>query len=425
MSDRNSDAGYVLTSIDNRFQSSQFSSWISTEGATVIFIAALFRLLSIPFSVWQINPYSQADAAGFARRAATIGHGFVAGENLVTPIFPAGATVSIYDLWGLLLSPFWVLPGPSSMYAYIGVIVLGVLTVYNVYAIAQYYHSPLAGGIAALPVAIYPSFVLAQSSLLREGAVLAGITTAAHLLVRSPSILDDRRRTRSVLIVSALVFAAFLRYDNVPVYSLALGVGFGVWYVRRHELDTDRRALVGSIVGVTGISGLAIAPRVVNYLAEIHRRRARGRTAYLTESVPTTVPEAIVFAPVGMAYFLFTPFPWMITNLMDAVIALEALANVCFAIAGVWGIRVAWRSDSARTAALLTGLLVAGVLYGIASANVGTAVRHRQMFIWVVYVFGAVGITQWLGMTRIAELLRTAKSRLYRGNSNLDRPPLQ
>jgi hypothetical protein len=287
-----------------------------------------------------------------------------------------------------------MLPGPSGLYARTGMIALGVLAVYNVYAIARYYHSPLAGAIAALPITVYPSFVLAQSSLLREAAVLAGITTTAHLVVRSPSILDGRQRTRGVLAIGALLLATLLRYDNGSVYLLALGIGIGVWYVRHRELDIRRRAVVGGVVGGIGIAGLIIAPRIVDYLARIHRSRARGRTAYLTETVPTTIPEAILFAPIGIAYFLFTPFPWMVANAMDLVVALEALGNVLFAVAGLWGFRVAWQRDPARTAALLVGFFAASSLYGIANANVGTVVRHRQMFVWVVYVFGAVGFTQ-------------------------------
>ena len=391
----------AITLSTDRVREFRFGRWSPTDATTIVVVALALRLLAIPLAFWRINPYSQADATGFARRAATIGHGFLAGEVLVGRIFPTGGVVSIYDLWGLLLSPFWVLPGPSGLYARTGMIALGVLAVYNVYAIARYYHSPLAGTIAALPIAVYPSFVLVQSSLLREAAILAGITTAAHLLVRSPSILDSRQRTRGVLVVSALVLATLLRYDNGPVYLLAFGVGIGVWYVRHRELDIRRRAVVGGIVGGLGIAGLATAPRIVDYLAGIHRSRARGRTAYLTETVPTTVPEAILFAPIGMAYFLFTPFPWMVANTMDLVVTLEALGNVLFAVAGLWGLRVAWRRDPARTAALLAGFLAASLVYGIGTANVGTAVRHRQMFVWVVYVFGAVGFTQWIGRRRL------------------------
>ena len=385
----------------DQYRESRFNRWLPVEAMLIIVVASALRLLAIPLAVLQINPYSQADAVWFTRRAAKIGHGFVAGEVLVGRIFPAESVISIYDLWGLLLSPFWVLPGPSGLYARIGVTALGVLAVYNVYAIARYYHSPLTGIIAALPVAVYPSFVLVQSSLLREAAVLAGITTAAHLLVRSPSVLDARRRTHGVLAASALVLAVLLRYDNVPVYLLSLGVGIGVWYVRHHELNTKTRVLVGGVVGVTGLTGLAAAPRVVDYLSRIHQRRARGRTAYLTETVPNTAPEAILFAPIGMAYFLFTPFPWMVANAMDLVVALEAVGNVLFAVAGLWGLQAAWQRDSARTAALLVGLLAAGLVYGVGTANVGTAVRHRQMFVWVVYVFGTVGFTRWIGRRRL------------------------
>lgn len=46
------------------------------------------------------------------------------------------------------------------------------------------------------------------------------------------------------------------------------------------------------------------------------------------------------------------------------------------------GVRYAFRRASATTLALVVGFLAAAGLYGIVDANVGTSVRHRQMFLW-------------------------------------------
>ena len=84
----------------------------------------------------------------------------------------------------------------------------------------------------------------------------------------------------------------------------------------------------------------------------------------------------------------------MIGAAPDVVIALQALGNIAFTIAALCGIRYAFQRAPATTVTLAVGFLAAAGLYGIVSANVGTSVRHRQMFFWVVYLFGAIGVVE-------------------------------
>jgi hypothetical protein len=385
-------------------------SWVirrfSSGPDAVVGVALLLRLFAIPLSLLQINPYSTADVIGFTRRAARIGTGFQNGEILIGALYRGGettlisfflggggATFSVSEYWALWISPFWLLPGPSIIYAHIGVALLGALAVYNIYAIGRYYHSSAAGVLAALPVAVYPSYILIQSTLLREVAMIAGITTAAHLLICPPRQLSRPVSTVGAILV--LIAIAPLRPENVPLYLLTLAIS-AVAMTLQH-LDADWRtsgAIAVGAVAVIGIVGADLLQSAIDRLGRIHELRATGRTAYLTGVEFNTIAEAIQFGPVGVVYFLYSPMPWMIGTGPDAVIALQAIGNIAFTIAVLWGIRYAFRRAPATTITLSVGFLAAVGLYGVVSANVGTSVRHRQMFLWVVYLFGAIGVVQ-------------------------------
>lgn len=387
-------------------------SWVIGRFASgpdvVVGAALLLRLFAVPLSLLQINPYSTADVVGFTQRATRIGTGFQNGEILIGALYRGGettlisfflggggATFSVSEYWALLISPFWVLPGPSIIYAHVGIALLGVLAVYNIYAIGRHYHSSAAGVLAALPVAVYPSYILIQSTLLREVAMIAGITTAAYLLICPSRRLPRPMSTVGAVIVLTVI--APLRPENIPLYLLTLAIG--VVAMTLQHLDADWRTsgvIAVSAVVVIGIVGADLLQSAIDRLGRVHELRATGRTAYLTDVEFNTIAEAIQFGPIGVVYFLYSPMPWMIGTGPDVIIALQAIGNIVFTIAALWGIRYTFRRAPATTLTLSIGFLAAVGLYGIVGANVGTSVRHRQMFFWVVYLFGAIGVVQQL-----------------------------
>jgi hypothetical protein len=82
----------------------------------------------------------------------------------------------------------------------------------------------------------------------------------------------------------------------------------------------------------------------------------------------------------------------MVENLADFIIMFEGLVNLLFAAASFAGARTVGKRAPAVTVTLLVVFVVGVTLYGVANANYGTSVRQRQMFVWILYLFGSVGI---------------------------------
>lgn len=332
-----------------------------------------------------VNPASQKDAVQFGQTAATIAQGLPESIPVVIDSGPIGT----YQLWGSFLSPFWLLPGPSGFYARVANCLLGAFAVYNVYIIARYYHSHRAGVFASAPMIVYPSFVAVHSTLLREAIVLFGLTTAARLVIVKPT----GRSWRSYIGGLAVLYLAYVqRTDNLTIYAVTVAAGLIVY--GRNTGVISRRTLYGiaSVSPVVFVLSLPILRDGVEYLAKTRQYRAHGDAAYLSEVIPQTVGELIGFSWIGAAYFLYTPFPWMIRSVPGILIGVEGMINVGYTVAGIFGSRFVAQRDSTTGVALLVGFAVAVTLYGVGTANYGAAMRHRQMFVWVVFLLGGVGL---------------------------------
>ncbi|WP_254840508.1 hypothetical protein [Natronomonas marina] len=268
---------------------------------------------------------------------------------------------------------------------------LAGVAVYNVYIITRAYGSHRAAVYAVTPPIFYPSFILIHSTVLREAAVLFGLTTGARFFI-APS---DRLTlpTNYLLAVSFLLLSALLRSENLPVIAILLGIALTLKY-RGVITDSTARYLlvpIGSAAAVISYSRIKI---LLQSLATLRRKRARGRTEYLGHVFPETVPAAVAFSWVGAVYFLFTPFPWMVEEITGFVALFEAVGNVVYALFGIVGARTLWRRNLAVGVTLTMGVLLGAILYGLGTANVGTAIRHRQMILWALFILGGIGISE-------------------------------
>jgi hypothetical protein len=361
--------------------------WTNRDALNVFLIALVLRITSVAITtLTSLNTYSQGDANGFANRAYQISSAVRSGA------VPVLKLKDIYDIWGAMLSPFWLLPGPSRIYARLGIALLGAVAIYNIYVTARYYHSKYAGTIVILPMLFYPSFLFLHSAVLREVMVLFGLTTAARLLlVPGPRMTTAQQYGLATFFLS---IATILRDENLPVYLLVLAVAVVFKSQVRYQYKRLSQVFVGIGAVVSPVLAVKYSQDVLDQLLYYRRVRASGRTAYLGSILPGTISEAIAFSWIGAMYFLFTPFPWMISRIMDLVIAFEGLTNLVYAIASITGARVLAEQTLPGTMALVVGIVVGTVLYGLGTVNVGTAVRHRPMILWAIFLLGGIGLAE-------------------------------
>lgn len=359
----------------------------------LLFVALSLRVAGIfVTNTFGVNPFDGGQAVAHAARASEIAEMYSTGSLDIS-------FSNTFDRWGLLLSPFWLLPGPSGLYAQLGMATLGTASVFNVYLIASHFHSRLAGFFAAIPIAVFPTYVFMHSVVQREALILFGLTSAFILVFLPPRYL--RKSVRYPLAIGGLLVAGYLRLTTLPVLlAIAMFVLF-IAFLTSDRVSKSLKASVGSAIGVLGVGIVYIAitrfvaelDEVIAYLADVRARRVRGRATYLPDAIPSSLLELIAFSWIGAIYFLFTPFPWHLESVLDIGGLAESIIGITYALFAVLGALVLKERTLLGTLALVSLIILFSVLFGFGTANYGTAVRHRQTVFWAIFILGAIGIS--------------------------------
>ena len=159
---------------------------------------------------------------------------------------------------------------------------------------------------------------------------------------------------------SAMIGKAILATGMVAVfvYMMASGVG------------TEKFGVGGGVeLSVSGVSAIG-------------NMSAIGRAAYLKGVNFSNPILTILFLPVRMLYFLYTPFPWMVRAVVDIVGLFDAVLYMVISYRIFCKLRMVRasgvKSSEQKFIILLTlVLLVVVAMFAAVTSNYGTAIRHR------------------------------------------------
>lgn len=155
------------------------------------------------------------------------------------------------------------------------------------------------------------------------------------------------------------------------------------------------------------------------YLGERTAVTARDRAAYLPGLTPQSIVDLFIQTPLRVIYFLYTPFPWMVSNMSDVAGLLDALLYSVFTIYGIKGVRSLAKRDKVIAAAIVMVAFIFLVIFAWGTSNYGTALRHRQKLVWLLISIASIGISQsamwkWL----LPYPVEKTKIALLQANSN-------
>lgn len=201
-------------------------------------------------------------------------------------------------------------------------------------------------------VSLLKSVIMLIPALILHTSMLAMFALTTLIILTRESKSGNKR--------SAMIGKAILATGMVAVfvYMMASGVG------------TEKFGVGGGVeLSVSGVSAIG-------------NMSAIGRAAYLKGVNFSNPILTILFLPVRMLYFLYTPFPWMvravvdIVGLFDAVlymvISYRIFCKLCMVRAS--GVK----SSEQKFIILLTlVLLVVVAMFAAVTSNYGTAIRHR------------------------------------------------
>ncbi len=252
--------------------------------------------------------------------------------------------------------------------------------------------------ISALAIAIFPSFVIWSSQLLKDGLII-------FLLVLTMTMVLQLQDKFNYAALALLIFSLFgtlsLRFY---IFYMVLVAVVGSFLIGMSNSDKSmfRRIAIIILIGVSllylGVQQSANfeLTRFANLERIQISRKDLSRAAdsgFGQDTDVSTTEGAISALPIGFSYLMLAPFPWQAANLRQAITIPEVLlwwAMIPFLISGlIYSIKHRLRNAFP----ILIFSLLLTLAYSILQGNVGTAYRQRTQIQVFLFIFIAVGFT--------------------------------
>ena len=281
---------------------------------------------------------------------------------------------------------YWV-AGRSVLMVQTLNVLLGTLVVYNVFLLARMIWGEAAARRAAWIAAAFPTLVLFSAITLREQMVGYPLTLGALWIARW-------RQTDRVgwLAAAVMAFTVALAFHTViagaVLYVIFAVLARGIGALRRGQVGASLKAVIGlgtvvALIALVLLTGWGASdPRWwierLTSLDQVRGHQAGGyvdRTDYLTWLVTRNPADVVWQAPIRLFFFLFMPFPWLVSAVVDLVGLLDAMLYAWLAWHFRRVFREVWRTPHARA---VFGLMMSVMLiFALVVSNYGTAIRHR------------------------------------------------
>jgi hypothetical protein len=163
------------------------------------------------------------------------------------------------------------------------------------------------------------------------------------------------------LSVGAVIFIAMVKYEIAQDTAIASASKFG---------DID---FIDQRTHATANSASS------SYMGAIRLKSYGDVAAYL--------PKAII-------YFLFSPFPWEITSSKQSLGVIDSVQLLIIYILSAVMLRSFYKKDKKLASPFLIFLIVGIISSSALQTNVGSAMRHRTMFTYLLYPFAAAQLVR-------------------------------
>jgi hypothetical protein len=246
-------------------------------------------------------------------------------------------------------------------------------------------------------IALFPSLICFSAILMREVAVAYPLTVAVLYLTRWHY---DRRPTQLLFALMMLLLSMSFHSGAAAVLVVA-GLWLGVNWLRNvvtMRFDHIGRNTIALVVGVAAIAAvLSSGFGLYKFqgleeggLAALSGRQdgfSHGRAVYLQDLRADTPMDVVVQAPLRLVYFLFAPFPWMLSEVSDLFGFIDSTLFLYLVLRAV-----ARRKSLRASPAIVLVLGIVGTMamtFAAGVSNYGTALRHRNKMLPILIAASA------------------------------------
>ncbi len=321
--------------------------------------------------------------------------------------------------WGMnyLTALIYLIAGRSIFTAQSFCAIVGAATAPLVYfCTRQIYNNLTVAKVAAIAVAVFPSFVVWSGQLLKDGLVI-------FLLVLAMTMVMKLQEKFSVVATATLALSLFgiLSLRFYIFYMVVVAV-VGSMFIGRtgNNRSIIRSTLIVAVIGLAlayfGV-GRKVSVELSTFfdLSRIQSSRAdlaaSAESGFGAELDVSTTEGALTTLPIGFTYLMFAPFPWQATNLRQAITIPEVLFWWAMIPLLVSGLIYTVRNRLRNAFPILIFSLMLTLAYSIFQGNVGTAYRQRTQIQVFLFILIAVGFTVYREKKENARITRALERR--------------
>lgn len=241
-------------------------------------------------------------------------------------------------------------------------------------------------------IALYPTLVLYSSLILREAYIWFFLLIAIYGIV----CWSKDGGFKSIIITIIGFLGAFFFHGAMIIglfVFLAILVLFSLvkTFERLNYLKISINSaaiLITSLITIIYLISIAdTIPKIgslknmINLDEILHEisMRNKNRAAFPQWTVPETQFELLYKAPIRVMYFMFSPFPWDIKRFAHLFGFFDGMFHIMLFLLFIKNFKSIWNDKTLRVILIILASYV--VLYGLASGNFGTGLRHRTKFI--------------------------------------------
>ena len=356
--------------------------------ATILYVALCVRLATIFLgNFFVILPDSWGDATIYEMRAWEYSRGgFFEVLN-----YAANAKSSLLVSW--LLAFLYSLTGRSVIMLQSVSLLLGMGSVLLGSRLAHKIWSEKISIKVGWILALYPTLVLYSCLVLREAYIWFFLLVALYGIV----CWSKDRGFKTLIIILIGFLGATMFHGGMLIGGFVFLIILGLFYFI--EIIKSLNFLKISISSLVILSLLIITiiylvsldsiPKLgsfegmfdVNGLLEQMQKRTKNRAAFPEWTIPNTPFELIYKAPIRIIYFAFSPFVWDIKKISHLFGLFDGIFNMMLFILLIKNFKSIWGNPTLRI--ILIILASYFIVFGLASGNFGTGLRHRTKFIIV------------------------------------------
>lgn len=390
------------------------------EFITTVFLTGLVLRMGfgILIHVYDLRPFFGGDAFAYDLNGWSIVNVWL-GRNLETDTLIIQNNPMSGAGWGMnyLTAVIYLVLGRNILAAQSFCAVVGAATAPMIYHCAKkIFNNLTVSRVAALSIAIFPSFVIWSGQLLKDGVII-------FLLVTTMTMVLQLQQRVNYMALGVLIFSMMsilsLRFYIFYMVAVAV-VGSFVVGMSSTNKSIFRRTVILVLIGFS-LSYLGIgrtATVELNTFANLDRIQSSrydlarvANSGFNEETDVSTTEGALTAIPTGFMYLMFAPFPWQASNLRQAITIPEVLVWWTLIPLLISGLIYTVKNRLRNAFPILIFSLMLTIAYSVFQGNVGTAYRQRTQIQVFLFILIGVGWTAYQERRENRRLLRIATQR--------------